>query len=213
MPDISFLYFNVNCLNHDFKNIQSESLSFGWSSIPLLSYNYCPIRFIFAIIFCVFFLPCLFSLLLFFLHFFFFLFSFTFQRQVFQLNLLYSPPTSSSWKFLTGIFSAVFSHVFTLILQRLLMLLLVAFKSLFLYLILESMLIWFSQVQHGFGLLSFILLVFLSCLKILSGLILNSGFMNCLDNDVYLRLKNFDGNKRVGRKIEEKIITGQWTEM
>lgn len=134
--------------------------------VSFLYYNYCPIRLIFAILFCVFSLSCLFS------SFFFFL-VFTFQWQVFQPNVLYSIPTSSSWKFLTGIFSAIFSYLFpflhssetpnasTYSLQ-------------ILYIILESSLSWFSQGWYRFGGLSFIVLVLLICLKFFSGLIFNS---------------------------------------
>lgn len=57
----------------------------------------------------------------------------------------------------------------------------------------------------GVGLLSFIVLVFLSCLKILSGLIVKSpGFITCVDNDVYLRLENFDGKRGGGGKEKKR---------
>lgn len=130
----------------------------------------------------------------------------------------------SSWKFWTVIF-VIFLHLFTFLYSSV-MLKFLPLASKFLRFdssssssLLDAIwrVLWPAFLRYYIDRLGFFLsvtvLMFLRHLIIFSELGFSySGIVTCLSNDVYLKLENGDGRKK-GKKIQEKIITGQWTEI
>lgn len=142
--------------------------------VSFLYYNYCPIRLIFAILFCVFSLSCLFSCIFFF----YFLLSNGkfFNRMSYILS---QPPVlGNSWLVFFQPFSPICFRF--CILLRLPMLLPIGSKSCISFWRVPW--VGFLRDDIDFGGLSFIVLVFLICLIFFSGLIFNSRIITCFES-------------------------------